>query len=429
MDIMEAISITPTTSCAKTDKGKKSQAASSKVKKNVSIEKVDKHMMDKHQPGTGTESLKSSTSKPNTVRPPLPSEPPPTPPPLPPVPLPAPEGKIPLKSHHERRLDKLEEILFMQCNDSREFQDIIMSSLGIERQPYYEGEDEEFEQFAPNPGHPGRQEHVMSEEEEEGHDAAILPADGSLPLVQITDGPFASRFVVSMDAGKPVSDIVADNLNIMLTEKLDEKILADMMENYDTPTNVKLLKVPLVNESIWGSISTKSRSVDLKIQRVQKFLIKGLIAMTRDMLEVKNSQEDALACLTSANFEMNMLRRELLKPELKLQNICKPSVKVTSWLFGDDLGNQIKDITESQKATVQVVKTNIPSYRGKRLNPYNNQRRGGYRYKQPFLGLALPTQTYSARPRGRGRGGFRGQRPYQVRQQVPVQGQQVQSQQ
>ena len=144
----------------------------------------------------------------------------------------------------------------------------------------------------------------------------------------------------------------------MMTEKLEEKTLLKVMENYEIPSNLQELRVPLVNDTIWNSLSSKVRSLDLKAQRVQKFMFKGVTAALKEMTVPKKSEEDSLACLIAVNNELNMLRRELIGPELnqRYAHLCRSSVKVTSFLFGDDLGKQIKDLTENQKATWQIVK-------------------------------------------------------------------------
>ena len=55
-----------------------------------------------------------------------------------------------------------------------------------------------------------------------------------------------------------------------------------------------------------------------------------------------------MTSLAAAVFEMNMLRRDLIKPGLheKFAALCKPSIAVTEYLFGNDLTKHIKDIDE-----------------------------------------------------------------------------------
>ena len=173
------------------------------------------------------------------------------------------------------------------------------------------------------------------------------------------EGTFAARFCGPNETGKPLDAELAQGIRCMMTEKMEEKALNEVMEGYETPAKLPELCVPLVNETIWTSLSPKVRSVDCKMQRVQKYIIKGMTAGLTDMTaaDAKKNNEDSWACLTAANNELNMLRRELIKPELnqRFAHLCRPSVKVTNLLFGDDLGKQIKDLTESQKATWQVI--------------------------------------------------------------------------
>ena len=51
-------------------------------------------------------------------------------------------------------------------------------------------------------------------------------------------------------------------------------------------------------------------------------------------------------------FELNQLRKDLIKPDLipRYTHLCKPSVKTTQWLFGDELSKVMKEMDEEQKA-------------------------------------------------------------------------------
>ncbi|XP_041469922.1 uncharacterized protein LOC121419534 [Lytechinus variegatus] len=66
-----------------------------------------------------------------------------------------------------------------------------------------------------------------------------------------------------------------------------------------------------------------------------------------------------------------MYRRESIRPELnpKYQPLCRPEVKVTQHLFGEDLGKLVKDMTEQQKA-VAVTKMGTMKFKELRYAPY-----------------------------------------------------------
>ena len=59
----------------------------------------------------------------------------------------------------------------------------------------------------------------------------------------------------------------------------------------------------------------------------------------------------ALVLGLSANRQVNLARRDLLRPHLNkpYQSLCNPSTPVTSYLFGDDLNKQVDDLTKANK--------------------------------------------------------------------------------
>ena len=160
--------------------------------------------------------------------------------------------------------------------------------------------------------------------------------------------------------------------------------------------------VPKVNEPIWNNIPQFSRSRDLKLQRIQKPLIKGLTALAKlsSDTELTDDLKESFLLLSTANFELNSVRKEFIKPDLnpQLSNLCKPSNKVTKWLFGDDLGKQVKEMQEEMKATSGVMK-HAKTFAAPRYKPYPMNKKNfnknnlaaaaaaaGWTKKQSFLG-------------------------------------------
>ena len=358
--------------------------------------------------------------------------------------LPPTTGTIPLKTAAEKRLDKLETLIVDQQSDNKEFRDFIMNAMSLQPQ---DGEEENGQGDECYEGY----EQVDSEDDQEnvpmnGQDndeaentanagvAPIMvpnPQAGTTAVETLTPAKaqgFAAKYATEA-AGKPIDEVMAVSLNYLMTNQLAEKPLLEMMEKYESPTNCEVLRIPKVNAPIWDSLNSKTRSADLKLQRVQKSLIKGMIANTQGVVTPTDSQQDAFTCLANANFELNMMRRELIKPDLnmKYSQLCKPTVQVTENLFGDDLSKNIKDLSEVHKATGMVMKAGRQQFRGKRFTPYNNnwQGRGGYGQSrgrgfrsQPFLSQGAGTMNrrnnyqyqpnpLSARKRG-GRGTPRG---------------------
>ena len=201
----------------------------------------------------------------------------------------------------------------------------------------------------------------------------LLIYGGNLPEALKAEDTFATRFCGSGNIGQPVEEKLAQGVRYMMTEKLKVKTLLEVMEmeHYETPSNLQELRVPLVKDTIWNSLSSKVQGLHFKAQRVQKIMIKGVTAALKEMAVPKKNEKHSLACLIAAHNKLNMLRWELIRPQLnqRLTHLCRASVKVMSFLFGDDLGKQIKDVRETQKATWQIIKQK-PQHRERRWNPY-----------------------------------------------------------
>lgn len=176
---------------------------------------------------------------------------------------------------------------------------------------------------------------------------------------------FAARFATPENTGEPISDQLASSIDYLLSSKLEEKHLTETMDKYPQPRNSNNLLVPKVNPLMWENVLSKTRSLDLKLQRCQKPLVTGLIAMVKSFEgnEPSEVQQDAVALLSNAMFELNNVRKELIKPDLhqRYSHLCKQSQLTTQWLFGDDLPKKVKEIDEEHKA-VAVMKTPQTKY-------------------------------------------------------------------
>ena len=142
----------------------------------------------------------------------------------------------------------------------------------------------------------------------------------------------------------------------MLEERLQEKI-----NKYPQSENCEGLTKVRVNQLIWDNLNSTIGSQDLKFQKVQTSVVKGMTALARvtdAILKRVNeingekvlAQEaiDNLSLLAHANTEVNNRRKELIKPDLHTdyKHLCSASTTVTAELFGDDLSKQVKDISE-----------------------------------------------------------------------------------
>lgn len=207
------------------------------------------------------------------------------------------------------------------------------------------------------------------------------------------------------EMGPSVNADLANVVNAMLKDGLPDDKIQDKMNKYHRPENCEALTKVRVNQAVWDNLTPSVRSQDVKLQKVQTAIFKGMCALTGtiDSLlghlktfpagnEILQKSTDALALFANANSELNHRRRELIKPDLhdEYKHLCSSSLAITDQLFGDDLPKQVKELTE-----VNRVGKKVSTFSG-RLTPrpdYNRNsygrgrgRSGNQRYRKPFLG-------------------------------------------
>ena len=180
------------------------------------------------------------------------------------------------------------------------------------------------------------------------------------------------------EKGPDINVQLAGLVHKLLREaKPNETKLNELKKQYIPPNNCEGLSETRVNANIWNNLGETARSNDLKLQKVQKYLVKGMTALVTviDKLikdEAKSSNDDnisslmdAVILLSNANTEVNLRRRERLKPELhpSYRHLCNPSNPITSQLFGDDLPKAVKDIAEANKISSKLHGERKPSDR------------------------------------------------------------------
>ncbi|XP_072039389.1 uncharacterized protein [Amphiura filiformis] len=166
-------------------------------------------------------------------------------------------------------------------------------------------------------------------------DKSNTTASGSQVDTEGMDIGFAQRFAIPLEEGEPIRQKTANAVSCLMVSDMAEEAKTKAYDRYQKPKNCPTLRVPK----------------DVKIQNAMKPMVKGLIAMAKTP-KPSQEQEEGLALIAHAYFEMNNLRKELIKPELNKRyvHLCKPTVKPTEWLFGDQLSKTVKDLDEEQKA-------------------------------------------------------------------------------
>lgn len=209
------------------------------------------------------------------------------------------------------------------------------------------------------------------------------------------------------ETGLAVNTDLASVVNAMLKDGLPEEKLQEKLNKYHRPENCESLTKVRVNQAVWDNLTPSIRSQDVKLQKVQTSMFKGMCALTstidsvlqhmallpkdNDLLQ---KSTDALALFANANNELNQRRRELIKPDLheEYKHLCSSSLEITDQLFGDDLPKQVKELTEvnrvGKKVSTSARSASKPDFNkhsfGRNRPRYNGNQR--YSYRRPFLG-------------------------------------------
>ena len=150
-----------------------------------------------------------------------------------------------------------------------------------------------------------------------------------------------------------------------------------------------------VNLPISNNLSERARTSDLKFQKVQKSLIKGTTAVVQVVNDLISKPDmpskgqlidqlmDGVLLMANSNTELNLRRREALKPELhtSYRYLCAPSNPITTELFGDDLLKAVKDITDTNR---------IASKLSRETNRYQSKYRNNNYYSGPSKNYRRP---------------------------------------
>ena len=211
------------------------------------------------------------------------------------------------------------------------------------------------------------------------------------------------------ESGPAVRSSLAALSDKLLQSKIDESVIKEKHAEHLRPTNIEYLKVPQVNKPVWDNLGQATRIKESKLQNIQKDFLCSSIPVIKVMetivdakddlgsLDVKtivDNLKDALMFVGRANINMVKIRRENMKNDLPkhMQRLCSDSIEQSSaYLFGNDLNAAIKEVSELNKISATISRSNIPArgfrrgfprYRGR-----GNRRgfsRGGARRFTPY---------------------------------------------
>ena len=230
---------------------------------------------------------------------------------------------------------------------------------------------------------------------------------GKKSLLEILDEQITPKEATDSAINEKLATMVN---SLMFKSDVDKKVkenAKEMCEEVKRPQNCNSLSTTKVDELIWSRLQPTSRSLDIKFQEIQNYLVKGvtiMVKLTNDLIMDKNVSTEkmvkesmkAVELITFANYELNVRRRECLKGDIdneKYLGLFSQSVPMNEFLFGGEINKRLEDIEKANKVVDRVIRSKNFSHtpRGRRFPRYH-----------PY--------SYSNRRRGRASGHFLGQR-------------------
>lgn len=160
--------------------------------------------------------------------------------------------------------------------------------------------------------------------------------------------------------GPTIDRELASLVDKITREKANEDKITDLKKQHETSENWATLSETRVNQGVWNNLDESARSTDLKFQKVQQSLRKGVIVIESEVNKLMANSDfkndntvsalmDGVLLLANGNQELNYRRRDLMRPELNTnyRHLCSPSNPVMAELFGDDLPKVVTDISDS----------------------------------------------------------------------------------
>ena len=224
----------------------------------------------------------------------------------------------------------------------------------------------------------------------------------------------SKKFKATEVCDENVDESLADTVTEVYRKGMDPEKYENFVRDEVTPRpgNCEGLVMAKMNKLVWDVMSSQSRTVDKKLQSICTSVVKAGVCLTKtmnlaakmektltdkeidmdiNMTEIINGCHDAMGLMGHSNYQTNMLRRDLLRPELKREyaHLCTHTLPVTQELFGDDVSKTAREIEDTAKIRDRMAGSSIQ--RGTfRSRSWNRGRLRGSMKSRPS-----PTPTYT----------------------------------
>ena len=193
------------------------------------------------------------------------------------------------------------------------------------------------------------------------------------PADSISQESVGKRYEDTEDCGPSVAAGIAKRMNSSCTKRPAKEQFSQIQKKYLRPANCEFLKSPRVNPELWDDLQDKTKAREASFQAHQKNLIKGIIPVVYladkavqakqakkesvPLSEVYDLIVDALTLLGNSVYDFSIKRRDLLKSEVApaYKSLCHESQPITTMLFGDELPQSIRNISQVKRMAAKSV--------------------------------------------------------------------------
>ena len=98
------------------------------------------------------------------------------------------------------------------------------------------------------------------------------------------------QFYSSEDSGEKVDDKLAAVVGKVLGRKPADEKITEKLNSFKRPSNIQELEHTRVNPEIWSTLQSKTRSFDIKMQRVEQAMLKSVVPIVQCMQSIMAMQ-------------------------------------------------------------------------------------------------------------------------------------------